>query len=465
MEDNKTARIASEVRAEARRKAVGERVSSVRELCATYQASPVTVERALGLLLAEGVIETRPGRGTFVAQRRRAKPGNYDWQTATLGQERVSSAPLADILRQTAPGVVSLAGGYLPEELQPTKLLAQALGRAARDPSVWGSVALEGLPVLRRWFSRQISPDLSERNVIICPGGQAALATTFRSVTRPGDAVMIESPTYLGAILAARSAGLRLLPVACDEHGLRTDLLADVAARSGAKLVYCQPTHQNPTGATLPQERRTQLLEVARSRRLFVIEDDWARDLTYTGPPPPPLARDDHDGNVIYIRSLTKPAGPGLRIAALSARGVALDRLRNGRIIDDFWVPKPLQQAAYNIVSSAAWPRHLRHLHAALKDRRDALTTAATTTFGQTAVPLIPQGGFHLWLTLPDHAPPEANIIREAWTRDLIITPGAQFFPAEPPAAFLRLSYATTPPSDLTTAITTLRNAITRATT
>ena len=136
----------------------------------------------------------------------------------------------------------------------------------------------------------------------------------------PGSSVLVESPTYVGALVAARAAGLRPVPVPTDSQGVRPDLLEETLSSSGARLFYCQPVFANPHGATLAGDRREAVLRIVRSAGAFLIEDDPARDLFLEKePPPPPLARQDPEGHVIYVRSLTKFVVPGLRVGVLCA--------------------------------------------------------------------------------------------------------------------------------------------------
>ena len=166
--------------------------------------------------------------------------------------------------------------------------------------------------------------------------------------------MIVEAPTYLGALAAARAQGLQPVPVPADERGVRPDLLADALQRSGARLVYLQPAFANPHGASLAVERRAEVLDAVRAAGAFLIEDDAVRDLAF-GTAPAPLFGDDPDGHVVHVRSLTKPAAPGLRISALIARGPALARLRAARIVEDLYVPGPLQEAALDLVGTPAW--------------------------------------------------------------------------------------------------------------
>ncbi len=204
----------------------------------------------------------------------------------------------------------------------------------------------------------------------------------MRALAPPGGPVVVESPTYRGALAAVRAAGLTPVPVPSDADGVRPALLADALERTGARVAYLQPLHANPHGADLSAERRAEVMEVAARAGAFLIEDDWARDLTIDGPAPAPLAADDADGHVVYVRSLSKGASPGLRIAAVAARGPAGARLRAARIVEDLFVSAPLQHAALELVSSPGWRRHLKALREGLRERRDALSGALAEHFG-----------------------------------------------------------------------------------
>lgn len=446
-------RVTEALRAHAVAGTPGARLPSVRELMARHRASPVTVQRAIARLAGEGLIDPRPGRGTFVAASRSApaaSPASPDlaWQAVALGEQAVDGAPLDALLAMPSPSAIALSGGYLQVELQPLAALGAALGRAARRPGAWERGPVEGREELRAWFARQSGGALTAHDMVVCPGGQAALATAFRALATPGSPLLVESPTYLGAIIAARAAGLRVVPVPSDRDGVRPELLADAFAQTGARLFYCQPAFANPHGAVLSLERRPAVMAAVRGAGAFLIEDDWARDLGIDRDPPPPLAADDPDGHVVYLRSLTKSAAPGLRIAAIGARAAAAARLRSARVIDDFFVSGPLQEAAIELVSSPAWRRHRRALPAALGERRNALAGALASEAPELTLTALPSGGLHLWVALPEGVD-DVAVAGAAAARDVVVYPGRPWFPAEPPGAFLRLTFGAAPPAAL----------------
>ncbi len=450
-------RIVADLRSFAASSPPGTRLPANRELVERYRASPVTIQQATSALVREGLVVARPGRGTFVAQDRDpvGRGSDSGWQALPLGSAMPLTEGLEQLVTLARPGTVSLSSGYLDEQLQPRALLGAALARAGRRPGAWGRLPIEGLEELRALFAAEVGDGLRAHNVLITSGGQASLSASFRALTRPGQAVVVESPTYVGAIAAAHASGLRLIPVPTDAEGVRPDLLAEAVKGSGARLIYCQPRYANPTGSLMSPERRQELMEVATSAGAFVIEDDWVMGLDLEGPSPPPLASDDPDGHVIYLRSLTKSLAPGLRVGALIARGPVLSRLRSLRAVDDFFVAPSLQETALQVIGSPAWPKHLKGVIRELRIRRDALSAAVVRLWPDAETFLIPKGGLHMWVRIPDGLN-DVHFAEEAALSGVSINPGRDWFPADPVGSYLRLSYAGADASALTQAVAQL---------
>jgi len=209
-------------------------------------------------------------------------------------------------------------------------------------------------------------------------------------------------------------------------------------------------------------DRRGAVLRAVTEAGAFLVEDDYARDLYIDHQPPPPLVADDTDGHVVYVRSLTKPAAPGLRVAALVARGAAAARLKTIQTLDDFFVPGLLQETALELVTSPGWPRHLRRVRRALRERRDALTSAVRDHLGAHPLPYRPAGGLHLWVALPPGTD-DLALADRALRADVLVTPGRHWFPAEPSGSYLRLSYAGASPPDLIEGVTRLAAVLSAA--
>ncbi|MFJ4084208.1 PLP-dependent aminotransferase family protein [Streptomyces iakyrus] len=445
--------LAEQLRRELDRYSPGGKLPSSRALVERFRVSPVTVSRALAQLAAEGLVVTRPGAGAFRAQARAAPApaGDTSWQEVALSADgaadlvprSVDASGVLVSLAAPPPGVIEFNGGYLHPSLQPERAMAAALSRAGRRPGAWGRPPMEGLPELREWFARSIGGSVTAAEVLVTAGGQSALTTALRALAPPGAPVLVESPTYPGMLAIARAAGLRPVPVPVDADGVRPELLADAFRATGAPAFVCQPLFQNPTGAVLAPGRRAEVLRIAREAGAFVVEDDFVRRLVHedAGPLPRPLAADDPDGVVVHVSSLTKATSPSFRVSALAARGPVLERLRAIQVVDTFFVPRPLQEAALELVGSPAWPRHLRAVSAELKARRDAMTGALALHLPELALPHIPSGGYHLWPRLPDGTD-ESALTSAALRAGVALTPGRPYFSAEPPAAHVRLSFA-----------------------
>ena len=430
----------------------GARLPSTRALVATHQASPVTVQRALRELTTQGLVETRPGVGTFVRAVRTARPADYGWQTAALRAPH-SRVPSVSAAMRTAPNdVIALHSGYPARELLPERLVRSALTRAGRGDTALSRPPVAGLPDLQTWFAGELggaSPvgvtPPAPSDVIVLPGSQSGLGSVFRALVAASQPVLMESPTYWGAITAAAQAGVRVVPVPSGVDGPDPDELARAFEESGARVFYAQPSYANPTGAQWSAERAEQVLEVVRDHGAFLVEDDWAHDFGITTQPRPVAAQDD-SGHVIYLRSLTKSVSPALRIAAVIARGPARERLLADREADSMYVSGLLQAASLDVVTQPAWQTHLRSVREQLRVRRDLLLDSLRQHAPRAHVEQVPTGGLNLWARLPDGTD-LAELVARCERAGLLVAPGTEWFPAEPAGPFLRLNYSGPGPS------------------
>lgn len=435
---------------------VGARLPGQRALVRRFAASATTVARALALLEQRGVVESRPGSGTFRAAPAAATAvADTSWQETALEitesvagarQRRLASTALLNTLAAPGPDVVDLNGGYLHPGLQPLKLLSAALARAARRTEAWSRPPAGGLPELRDWFSTSIGGGLSRHDLLVSGGGQSALSTVVRALAQPGDPLVIEAPTYPGTIAAGLAAGLRLVPVPTDDQGMRPDALEEALRRSGARVVVVQPLFQNPTGATMTAARQAEVLELAAGHGAFVVEDDFARHLAHGDSPPlpPPMITRDSRGNVVHVRSLTKVTSPNLRVAAVAARGPVMARLRAAFVVDAMAVPAALQLTALEVVTSPGWRRSIRDLGHELGRRRDATARALAETLGAGCLARTPQGGYHLWVSLPHHQ--DADLYTSAaLSSGVALTSGTAYHATGPALPHVRVSYVAAP--------------------
>jgi DNA-binding transcriptional MocR family regulator len=425
---------------------------STRALVAQHRVSPVTVQKALRDLTSQGLIDSRPGVGTFVRAVRTVRPADYGWQTAALRSPQSRTHAVSAALRSVPNDVIALHSGYPDRELLPERLVRSALTRAARSDTALSRPPVAGLPELQAWFAQElgrfspvgIAPP-TPSDVVVLPGSQSGLSSIFRALVAGGQPLLMESPTYWGAITAAAQAGVRVVPVPAGLGGPDPVELERAFADTGARLFYAQPTYANPTGAQWTAERAEQVLDVVRHHGAFLVEDDWAHDFGISSTPRP-IAAQDEAGHVVYLRSLTKSVSPALRIAAVIARGPARERILADRSAESMYVSGLLQAAALDVVTQPAWQTHLRGVRGQLRARRDLLVDSLREHAPQAHVDAVPPGGLNLWARLPD-ATDLDQVAQTCERAGLLIAPGTEWFPAEPTGAFIRLNYSGPNPS------------------
>ncbi|WP_395402309.1 PLP-dependent aminotransferase family protein [Arthrobacter sp. UC242_113] len=447
MNNDSSSRIAVRLREWIAGAAPGSRLPSTRSLVAEYQASPVTVQKALQALTREGAIESRPGVGTFVRAVRTARPSDYGWQTAALRSPKAQLRPASAAMRTAPNDVIAFHSGYPDRELLPERLVRAALTRAARGEAALSRPPAAGLPELQSWFAHElgsstpagISPP-TPSDVVVLPGSQSGLSSIFRALVGYGQPLLVESPTYWGAILAAAQAGVRVIPVPSGAGGPEPAELARAFEETGARMFYAQPNFANPTGAQWDGRRCEQVLDVVRKNGAFLLEDDWAHDFGITTTAQPVAARDD-SGHVVYLRSLTKSVSPAVRVAAVIARGPARERILADRAAESMYVSGLLQAAALDVVTQPGWQTHLKSLRHQLQSRRDLLLTSLLQHAPQAHVENVPKGGLNLWARLPDGTDVE-HLARNCEGAGVIIAAGTEWFPAEAAGPFIRLNYA-----------------------
>lgn len=440
-------RIVAELRTWIDSVGAGTQLPSSRDLADRHGASPVTVQKAMRILVGLGLVESRPGTGSFVRGARATRPLNFSWQTSALrpavGRVPVLSTPLRDV----AVDAIGLHSGYPAKELLPERAVRAALVRAARGESALSRPPAVGLPELQAWFASELGAatpagvtPVAPRDVLVVPGTQSGLSSAFRALAGPGQPVVMESPTYWGAILAAAQAGVHVVPVASDAKGPEPDDVARAFTETGARLFYAQPNFANPTGAQWSPVARERVLSTVREFGAFLIEDDWGRDFGIDNDPVPMAAYDD-TGHVVYLRSLTKSVSPAVRVGAVIARGPVRERLLADRGAESMYVSGALQTAALEVVLQPAWRSHLRALSSQLRERRDLLASSVAEYMPQATIDHLPQGGLNLWVRLPDEVDLD-QLVSDSEYDGVLIAAGTEWFPADPSGTFIRLNFA-----------------------
>jgi DNA-binding transcriptional MocR family regulator len=450
----------------------------VRGLASSLRVTPETVAGAYKRLVDEGYLRGEVGRGTFVA----APPLRAEEDPLAPFEAGGSLPPFAqapssnELLRLASrPGVVSFAASVAAQELAPVEALQTALQETL---STEGAAALQvgatqGYPPLRAAIARLLEQrglDVDESIVCVTSGCQQGIDLAAKVFVGAGDAVLVEQPSFLGALEAFRARGARIIGVPIEADGLRVEALPALIQRHRPKLLYCMPTYQNPTGRGLSFEKRRALLRIAAMYDLPIVEDDSAGffNLESAWPAPASIKAEDHAGYVIHLGTFSKLIAAGLRLGWLVADPAVFDKLVAAKYASDLSSDALVQRAVHRLLVDGALDAHLSRARAEYRARRDVLLDAlnAPDTLPPGTRFDTPQGGFNLWLELPREGPTSTELFLEAIRRGVAFVPGPFFFsaggggPASTAALRgLRLSYSALAPAELRRGVDLLSDA------
>jgi 2-aminoadipate transaminase len=409
----------------------GEKLPTTRALAEEAQINHLTAVRAYRRLAQDGYVTAARGRGTFV---RHAPPAAVQadgrWQHAVLPEARRSyiNQIVADTWQPpSAEDHVNLAVGWASAELHPTRELARLSAAVFAEE---GAGALmygetDGLPALRQELARRgsvagFAADADE--IIVTTGARQAIDLVCRVVLRPDDVAVAESPTFMGALVSMQNTGARVVGVPYDEYGLDVDALEAVLARHEVKLVCVQSGSQNPTGQDMSPARAERLLQLARERSFFILEDGVYCTVRFDTPEPPRLRTRAPD-HVIYVDSLSKTIGGGLRVGWVAANGEVRRRLTELKLATDYHTPVLTQHLAQRWLAGDAHDRHLRRINAVYARRCEAMLHSLQRRLADEVVATTPKGGHHVWVTFRQPLD-ERRLFAEAVRHGVSFTPG-----------------------------------------
>ena len=345
---------------------------------------------------------------------------------------------LPDIQLFLRPGIVEYGWGHPDLDLLPAADLVHAaeiaLRRRGRRALAYGAEQGPGrlIEALQGWLARQEGASPPVQQLFITGGASQALDLMCTLFTRPGDILLVESPVYHLALRVFRDHGLELAPVAADENGLRIDVLAEeieslrLRGRS-PRFLYTVPTFNNPTGMTMPPERRHALVELARQSELLVLEDDVYHALWFDGPPPPSLYTLAPAGLIVRLGSFSKVLAPGLRLGWLSASPDIVQRcVRSGLLDSGGGVSHFAAHVVAEFVELGLLDEQVERLRRAYGRRRDCLMDALDRFLPPTCSWRVPGGGFFVWLCLPDGCD-SGGLLPRAEAAGVSYVPGSRF--------------------------------------
>ena len=388
--------------------------------------------------------------------------------SATAG--RVPSSTIRELLALTVDDrVLSLAGGLPAVGHVHDATLADAAARVLADPGAAQYGPTEGWPPLRAWVAARMAagglPPADPDDVLVTHGSQQALELVVRALVEAGDPVVVEQPTYLGAVQALSGVGAAALAVPVDGDGLDTDrLAADLAAGLRPRLCYLAPTFQNPSGVVMAAERRAQLGELADRYGFVVVDDDPYRELGFA-PPPDRLRRWVPPELSVTLGTTSKLLAPGLRVGWLHGPDWLVEAVTRLKQTADLHTSTVGQRIVAEVVAVPGWlDSRAERLTALYRHRAGVLAGGLRAAAGHRLTFADPRGGMFLWARLapgPDGAPADAAALLPAAVRHgVAFVPGAAFALADPPADHLRLCFATLDDAQLATAVDRLAAAL-----
>lgn len=417
----------------------GCRLPPERKLAAQLGVNRTTIVNAYHELAADGLIQAHVGKGSIVSFSQTVNQGPLpiqpvSWQNHYSSQaERMHNPVLASILDEIwGEDQISFALGAPAGEYYPFKELNYICGKLIQAGN-WQAFAYGptiGHPPLREslagWLALR-GIRASAQNIMITSGSQQGLDLLAKIFLEPGDFIVMEEPSFLGAIGVFKTAGAHILTIPLDGEGLRTDILEQILARRRPKFIYTIPTYQNPTGTTMSLERRHQLLSLAYQFHVPIIEDDPYSELYYDQEPPPSLKSLDEHEHVIYLGTFSKILLPGLRIGWCAAPAPVLEQLSLAKQHVDLHTSTTNQWIMTEFCNLGLLDKHLSRVRGQYKRQRDTMLAALKEFAPPEFSWLLPSGGYYLWCQLPPGLN-ATSLLSKAAEKKVGFVPGNAFY-------------------------------------
>ncbi|MCA1322835.1 PLP-dependent aminotransferase family protein [Herbaspirillum sp. alder98] len=378
-------------------------------------------------------------------------PAPLQWQFSHRAEQMQSSA-IREILKVTMrPDITSFAGGLPSPQTFPVEHMKAAFDRVLTQQ---GKVALQYGPTdgylpLREWIANSLSTDgarILPEQVLMVSGSQQGLDLLGKVLIDEGSRVLVETPSYLGALQAFSLYGAKFESVPSDENGLLPDAIEPIAA--GARMLYSLPNFQNPTGRTIPTERRIQLVETCARLGLPLIEDDPYGALSYRNAPLPKMLTMNPSG-VIYMGSFSKVLTPGIRLGYVVAPRPLILKMEQAKQATDLHTAQLTQMVVYEAIKDGFLDQHVPTIRKLYGDQCEAMLGALQEFFPAGCSWSKPEGGMFVWVTLPSHID-SSTLLNEAVEQEKVaFVPGAPFFANVAEKNTMRLSFVTVSPEQI----------------
>ena len=419
------------------------RLPASRQLARDLGVNRITVETAYSELEAEGLIYSRVGSGTYVLPPIPLPPHPLDnletgwplWQQNLQIELSASRNAGSNERLKTSqhPDLISFAGGTSAPHMFPADDFRKVLQTVMRRDGMaaLGYGESNGFAPLRFTIAHVLaSQGLQARpeNILITAGSQQALSLVSQLLLKPGDTILVESPTYSGALELFSAVNFSVVGIPMDKQGMQVENLEKLLQQHHPKLIYTIPNFHNPTGTCLSSSRRRELIVLADRYNVPILEDDFVGDLRYDGRAQPSLKALDPGGRVIYANTFSKMIMPGLRVGFLLIEGPIYEHLVNFKRVNDLATSALIQRALEAYVTVGRYQSHLRRSCQIFRKRRDAMISAIQRYLPTGIRFDTPQGGLFLWVRLPDKMSSD-DLLPIACQEGVDFVPGSRFFP------------------------------------
>nr|WP_275902166.1 PLP-dependent aminotransferase family protein [Brevibacterium zhoupengii] len=361
------------------------------------------------------------------------------------------------------PAITSFGGGYPDPGLFPVAELQQVFADVLANE---GATALQytasvGLPGLRAQIAKRMSNQgaaTDADDVLVLQGAQQGLDIVAKLLINPGDVIVTENPTFLGALIAFNPCQPEYAAVDMDSEGMDVDALeATLRSTENVKFIYVIPDFQNPTGVTLSLERRRRLIELANEYDVLILEDSPYRELRFEGQQLPTLRSLDTENRVIHLGSFSKILAPGVRLGWVSAAPEILDKLGLLKLAADTQSSTLNMTATTRFLESFDIDAHIERARAVYRDKRDLMLSSMAEHFPAEVAVTTPEGGLFTWVTFPEGFDAEAFMAEHALPEaGVAYVPGGSFFPTEQRSNYARFSYSGQSDEEMVDALTRL---------
>lgn len=429
----------------------GDRLPSIRTLAESTQVNKLTVLEAYSVLEADGLIQARQGSGYFVKGQSFPSPQIKSTfapeQEVIIPQQRINSfAQLyqASIQVRNQPEIIDFSCGFpLAVDLEDLQRQARRAMKGITDADLFHYDFAQGQVTLRQQIAQMLLQqglEISPEQLIITNGSMQGLSLYFNYYLQPGDWVIVESPTYHGAIEILDRLRARIIGIPMTADGINLDLLERYLYTHHPKLIYTISTLHNPTGLTTSVAHRQQLLALAEQYNCLILEDNAYEGLNFE-PVPAPIKALDRQHIVTYLGTFSKTLMPGLRVGYMVVTGEDYQALVEKKLLHDLQVSSITQAVVSEYLASGHYRRHLNHIRANHLHSRNVMLSALERYFPQNANWTVPQGGLFLWVHLPA-AITLSEVCHQALAQKVLVAPGDPFFPGRSSYNAMRLNFS-----------------------